>query len=114
MQFLTIYKSDQSVAGAIPTQEHMDAMREFVDESMKSGVLLTTGSFMSSAGGGSMRLSKGQFTAGGAPASQSETGGFAILKTQDEKELEGLVKRFLTLAGDGECQILRLNEFPQP
>jgi hypothetical protein len=112
MQFLTIYKPSQPVTGSMPSQDQMDEMRKFVEDSMKSGVLLTTGSFMSSEDGGSMHLSNGKFTVAKAPASQSEMAGFALLKTKDEKELEGIVRKFLTLAGDGECQVLRLLEMP--
>jgi hypothetical protein len=112
MQFLTIYKPDQGVTGTPPSPEQMAEMRAFAEESMKSGVLLNTGSFIAD-GKGSMRLKQGEFTIGGPSDSQTQMGGFAILKTEDEKQLQEVVKRFLTLAGDGTCEILRLFEMPQ-
>ncbi len=112
MQFLTIYKPDEAVTGAPPAPEHMNEMRAFVEETMKSGILQATGSFMSD-GKGSMRLSKGEFTVGDPAASQGQMAGFALLSTKDEAELQTIVRRFLSLAGDGTCEILRLFEMPQ-
>ena len=114
MQFLTIYRPSQPPSGAMPDPEHMAQMQQFVEESFRSGVLLRTGSFMPRANGATMSLINGKFDIGEAPAAQEQVAGYAILKTETEAELEDLVKRFLTLAGDGECEILRLNEFPQP
>jgi hypothetical protein len=111
MQFLTIYRPANGVTGAMP--EHMAQMQTFVEESMKAGVLLTTGSFMPKANGASMRLANGKFSVGEAPADQEKVAGFAILKAESEEELADMIKRFLELAGDGECEVLRLNEFPQ-
>ena len=88
-------------------------MRQFVEESFKSGVSLSTVSFMPRANGANMRLINGKFDVEDAPISQEQVAGFAILKTETDAELQNLVKRFLKLAGGGECQILRLNEFPQ-
>jgi len=113
MQFLTIYRPSRPPSGAAPDPEHMAAMRQFVEESFKSGALLSTGSFMPRANGATMSLINGKFDVGEAPAAPEQIAGYAILKTETEAELQDIVKRFLTLAGDGECEVLRLNEFPQ-
>ena len=113
MQFLTIYRPSKPPSGALPDPEHMAAMQQFIEESFKSGVLLNTGSFMPRANGATMSLINGAFDVGEAPLAQEQIAGFAILKTETEDELQDLIKRFLALAGDGECEVLRLNEFPQ-
>ncbi len=113
MQFLSIYRPSQPVSAAAPDPEHMAQMQQFVEESFKAGTLLSTGSFMPRSNGANMRLIKGKFDVEEAPAAQQLVAGYAILRTETETELQDLIKRFLVLAGDAECEILRLNEFPQ-
>lgn len=113
MQFLTIYRPANGSAGTMPDPEQMAQMQKFVKDSIESGVLLTTGSFMPKSNGASMRLASGTFTVDAAPDEQEKVAGFAILKTETEEELADMVKKFLALAGDGECEVLRLREFPQ-
>ncbi len=111
MQFLAIYKPDKPSSGP-PAPEQMEKMGKFVEQAMKNGTLLTTGSIGSAANGARVRLSGGKLTVEeGAGAEGKAMGGFAILKTQSKEEMIDLVTEFLRLAGDGVSEIHQLNEY---
>ena len=111
MQFLSIYKPAKP-STAPPDPKHMAEMQKFVEDAMKAGTLLTTGSVGSAANGARVRLAQGKFTVteGAGPAGQAMAG-FAILKTKTKAECIELAQRFLKLAGDGESELHQLMEY---
>jgi len=111
MQFLAIYKPDKPSSGP-PAPEQMEKMGKFVEQAMRDGTLLTTGSVGSAAKGARVRLSAGRLTVedGAGPEGQA-IAGFAILKTESQEEMLDLVTQFLRLAGDGVSEVHALNEY---
>ena len=108
MRFLSIYKSVER--GTPPTPKEMEKMGKLVEEGMKAGTLLATEGCMPSAKGARVRLSnkKVKVTDGPFTESKEVIGGFAILQAKSKAEAIELVKEFLAVVGDGECELRQL------
>jgi hypothetical protein len=113
MKFLSIYKTAET--GAPPTQEDMDKMGKLIEEGMKAGYLLGVEGCLPSATGARVRLSNGKVTVTDGPFTESKeiVGGFALLRANSKKEAIELVKQFLQVAGDGECELRQVFEADQ-
>ena len=112
MRFLSIYKARET--GAPPSPEHIAAMTTLIEESMKAGELLATEGCLPSALGARVRLSDGKVTVTDGPFTESKEviGGFAILQARSKQEAIEMVQRFLSVAGDGECEIRQVFDAP--
>ena len=108
MRFLSIYKSRER--GTPPTQEEMDRMGKLIEEGMKNGSLLSVEGCLPSATGARVRQSNGQVTVTDGPFTESKevVGGLAVLQAASKAEAVQLVKDFLKVAGDGECEIRQI------
>jgi hypothetical protein len=108
MRFLSIYKSVET--NRPPTVEEMAAMGKHIEESLEAGVLVATEGCLPSAKGARVRLSSGNITVTDGPFTESKEviGGFAILEAGSKQEAVELVKKFLQIAGDGECEIRQI------
>lgn len=113
MKFLSIYKTAET--GALPTQEDMDKMGKLIEEGMKAGYLLAVEGCMPSATGARVRQSKGKVTVTDGPFAESKeiVGGFALLQANSKREAIELVRQFLQVAGDGECELRQVFEADQ-
>jgi len=114
MRFLSIYKSRET--GVPPSPEHIETMTKLIEEGMKSGWLVATEGCLPSALGARVRRADSKTTVTDGPFSESKEviGGFAILDAGSKQEAIELVKRFLDVAGDGECEIRQIFEAPEP
>lgn len=110
MRFLSIYKTAET--GVPPTPEEMARMNGLVEEMTSKGVLLATEGCLPSALGARVRLSAGKVTVTDGPFTESKelVAGFAILEAGSKEEAIELTRRFLGIAGDGECEIRQLFE----
>ena len=113
MRFLSIYKTVET--GAVPSEEEMAKMGKLVEDGMKAGFLLAVEGCMPSARGARVRLSKGKLTVTDGPFIESKEliGGLALLQANSKEEAIELVKQFLHVAGDGECELRQLFEADQ-
>ncbi|HEY7208993.1 MAG TPA: YciI family protein [Bryobacteraceae bacterium] len=112
MRFLSIYKNSKD--GEMPSQKEMERMGKLIEEWMKKGVLLSAEGCMPSATGARVRLSNGKVTVTDGPFSETKevVGGLAILQVSSKEEAVQSVKEFLSVAGDGECELRQLYEGP--
>ena len=112
MRFLSIYKGVEP--DRPPTEEEMAEMGKLIDEWAKAGKLLTTEGCLPSALGARVRLAAGKVSVTDGPFTESKevVGGFAILQASSKEEAVELTKRFLAVAGDGECELRQLYEMP--
>lgn len=112
MKFLSVYKTVER--GAPPSPEEMARMGKLVEDGMKAGFLLAVEGCMPSATGARVRLSNGQLTVTDGPFTESKEviGGLAVLKANSKGEAIEMVKQFLAVAGDGECELRQLFEGP--
>ena len=112
MRFLSIYKNVER--NTPPTPEEMARMGKLIEEGMKAGYLLATEGCMPTALGARVRHSNGNVTVTDGPFTEAKevVGGFAILKANSKQEAIELAKNFLSLVGEGECELRQLCEPP--
>ncbi len=113
MKFLSIYTSDPKTACTPPTAEHMAEMGKLVEESRKSGVLVSTGMFLSDPNGGAcVRRSGVEIAVSTKPGpladAASRRAGFAVLEVKSREKAIEVARNFLQIAGDGECELCQL------
>ena len=110
MKFLSIYMHAER--NSPPTQEEMAIMGKLVEEGFKAGWLLATEGCLPSALGARVRRSDGKLTVTDGPFTEAKelVGGFAILKTNSKAEAIELARKFLAVAGEGECELRQLYE----
>ena len=108
MRFLSIYKAAET--NTPPSAEYLTKMEKLIQESMRTGELLATEGCLPSAFGSRVRLSRGQTTVTDGPFSEAKevVGGFAILYANSKAEAVEMAKKFLAVAGEGECEIRQL------
>ena len=113
MRFLSIYKTVER--NSPPSQEEMSKMGKLIEDGMKAGFLLATEGCLPSALGARVRMSGGKLTVTDGPFTEAKevVGGFAILQANSKEEALELVKNFLHVAGDGECELRQLFEAGQ-
>ena len=114
MRFLSIYKTVET--NEPPTPEHMAQMEKLIEESMKSGELVATEGCLPTAFGARVRLSDGTITVTDGPFTESKevVGGFAILQAESKAAAIEMARKFLKVAGGGECEIRQIFEAPAP
>lgn len=105
MRFLSIYKTREAVAP--PRPEEMAEMGKLIQEMSSAGVLLATEGCLPTAKGARVRRSGEKMTVTDGPFTESKevVAGFALLEAKSKQEAIELTKRFLSVAGDGECEI---------
>jgi hypothetical protein len=110
MRFLSIYKTVER--NSPPTQEEMAIMGKLVEEGMKAGWLLATEGCLPTALGARVRRSGDKLTVTDGPFAETKevVGGFAILKANSKAEAVELARKFLQVAGEGECELRQLFE----
>jgi hypothetical protein len=110
MRFLSIYKTVERTTP--PTQEEMAAMGKLIEEGMKKGWLLGTEGCLPSALGVRVRRSAERISVTDGPFTESKelVGGFAILNANSKQEAIELTRKFLQIAGEGECELRQLYE----
>jgi hypothetical protein len=111
MKFLSIYTPDPKTTGGPPSQEHMAEMDKLIQAGMKEGWLITTGGLMPAAqSGGRVRRSAGQISVLDGPYAETKEviAGFAIIQTDSHESAVTLTKKFLAVAGDGECDLRQI------
>src|SRR5687767_2296401 len=112
MKFLSIYKGVET--NEPPTQEMMDKMGALIAEAMALGELIATEGCLPSALGARVRLNNGKVTVTDGPFTESKEviGGFALLNASSKAEAIEQAKRFLAVAGDGECELRQIWDGP--
>jgi hypothetical protein len=90
-------------------------MGKLIEDGMKAGFLLAVEGCMPSATGARVRRSNDRLTVTDGPFTESKEviGGLALLQANSKEEAIELVKDFLRVAGDGECELRQLFEADQ-
>jgi hypothetical protein len=88
----------------------MAAIGKFSQEMAASGVLLMTGGLQRPTKGTQIKLSGGKFTATDGPFAETKEliDGFALVQAKSREEAIELARRFMTIAGEGEGEILQV------
>jgi hypothetical protein len=108
MQFIVYSTESSPEASAPPSEAVLAQLAKLTEDGLKSGVLVTTGG--AQANGTRVRLSGGKFTTTDGPFIEAKElmGGFAVLKTNSLEEAIEWTKRFRSIVGEGESEIVRI------
>jgi hypothetical protein len=113
MRFISIFTHEPSNRG--PTEAEMAAMGKLIEDAMRDGWLLSTeGVSFGSKGVRVHRSSDGKVTVTDGPFTEAKEvlGGYALLKASSKAEIVEHTKRFLSVTGQGTCEIYQLYEMP--
>lgn len=107
MQFI-IYSTGAPADAAPPSPEMMAQLGQLTADSLKAGVLVTTGGL--AANGTRVRLAAGKTTVTDGPFIEAKElmGGFAVIDVKSPEEAVEWAKRFRSIVGDGESEIVRI------
>jgi hypothetical protein len=110
MRFLSIYTTKEN--NEPPTPQRMAEMGKLIEEMTKAGTLLATEGCLPSSKGARIRRAGEKLTVTDGPFTETKelVGGFALLQAKSKAEAIELTKRFLKVAGDGECELRQLYE----
>lgn len=116
MKFLMTYASNPNAAP--PTREQMAAIGKLTMEMVQSGVVVLTGGLVRPTKGTQVRMSGGKFTVTDGPFAETKEliDGFALIKANSKEEAIEHARRFMSIAGEGEGEILQVfdsNEIPR-
>jgi hypothetical protein len=108
MQFLVYDTNQNAAASDPPSPELMAEMGKFIEEATRAGVMVATGALHPR--GTRLRLSGGQFTVTDAPLIEAKEllGGFAMIQVTSLEAAIEWSKRFRTIVGDGETEIVQV------
>lgn len=114
MRFLSIYKHPET--GVPPTLEEMTRMGKLIEEWTRAGALLSAEGCLPSAMGARVRRAGENLAVTDGPFVETKevVGGFALLQAKSKEEAIELIKVFLKVAGDGECELRQLYEPSDP
>jgi len=95
---------------APPTPEQMAAIGKFGQEMTEAGVLLMTGGLVRPTKGTRVGMSAGKFTVTDGPYAETKEliDGFALIRANSMEEALEHAKRFMSIAGDGEGEVLQV------
>ena len=108
MKYLAIYRSPETTTP--PSTQKMTDMGNLIQEMTDKGVLLATEGCLPSRTGARVRLAKGKITVTDGPFTETKevVGGFALFEVKSKEEAIEWTKRFIKIAGDGECEVRRI------
>ena len=108
MRFLSVYTHVER--NTQPSGDEVARMGQLIEEGMKSGWLLSTEGCLPSAMGARVRRTGTKVAVTDGPFAEAKEliGGFAILEAKSKDEAIALVKKFLDVVGEGECEIRQL------
>ena len=110
MKFLMTYEAKVKEP---PTPEKMAKLGKFAQESAKAGILVMTGGLQRPTKGTRLKLSDGNFTIDGPYAETKEfIDGFALIEVKSVDEAVEVAQRFMSIAGDGQAEVLAVYEQP--
>ena len=111
MKFLCIYKPAKP-EGGLPTPEEMARMGEYIEENIKSGVLVASEGCMPSALGARVRRTDGKFAVIDGPFTEAKEviGGFAVINANSKEHAIEITRSFMNVAGDGEVEVRQVYE----
>ena len=112
MRFLMLYQDDPSVLKRAPDPAHFAKMSKYVEDSFKSGVLVSTGGIHGGSAGIRVRnAGGGEFLVTDGPYAEAKelVGGYAICELPSREAAIAEAKQFLALMGSGVSEIHQLD-----
>jgi hypothetical protein len=108
MKFLMTYAAARNAAP--PTPEQMAAIGKLSQEMIQAGVILMTGGLVRPTKGTQVRMSGGKFSVTDGPFAETKEliDGFALIQAGSREEAIEHARRFMSIAGEGEGEILQV------
>ena len=113
MRFISIFTHEPT--NRPPTEAEMATMGKLIEEGMKAGWLIATeGVDFGATGVRVHKSTAGKVTAIDGPFAETKEviGGYALLKAANKDEVVELTRHFLSVVGQGTCEIYQLYEMP--
>ena len=115
MQFMILRKADRNTeAGALPNQELLAAMGQYMEDMARAGILLAGEGLRPTSEGVRVKFSRGKPTVTDGPFAEAKEliAGWSIIQVNSMEEAIEWVKRWPRIDGDGgvELEIRRLYE----
>jgi hypothetical protein len=118
MKYLMLIKGSESYRNEPIPQALMDAMDEFVTESMKSGVVKDTAGLKPTAEGFRVRSSRNRLKVTDGPFTETKevVGGYALVEVASKEEAMKMAREFMELhrlhwpAFECECEVRPLED----
>jgi hypothetical protein len=114
MRYISIFTHEKK-NNVPPTEAEMAAMGKLIEDGMKAGWLIATeGVTFSQAGVRVHKQEGGDITVTDGPFSETKEviGGYALMRASSKAEVVELCRRFLTVVGQGTCEVHELYEQP--
>ena len=113
MRFISIFTHEPT--NRPPTEAEMATMGKLIEEGMKAGWLIATEGVHFGATG--VRVQKdraGKVTVTDGPFAETKEviGGYALLKAANKEEVIELTRHFLSVVGQGTCELYQIYEMP--
>ena len=115
MRFMIIGKATKETeAGILPKPEEFEAMGKYNEELVKSGILLAAEGLAPTSKGARVKFNGDERTVIDGPFAEAKevVAGLAILEADSKEAAIALAREFLSVAGDGECELRQLYEAP--
>ena len=105
MRFISIFS--HPAPSAPPSPEIMAKMGALIEEGMKAGWLIATEGVHGDGVGLRVSSKSGEISITDGPFAEAKEvlGGYALMEARDRTHLLELTRKFLTVAGDGTCEI---------
>ena len=112
MRYLSIWRAVEK--NVPPSPDEIVKMGELIEDMMKKGELIATEGCLPSALGARVRKSGKRVTVTDGPFTESKEliAGFALLEAPSKEAAIEMCKRFMQVAGDGECELRQIYEAP--
>ena len=114
MRFISIFTHEPT--NRPPTEAEIATMGKLIEEGMKAGWLIATEGVHFGATGVRVHKSTGgkvMVTDGPFAETKEIIGGYALLKAADKEQVIELTRHFLSVVGQGTCEIYQLYEMPR-
>jgi hypothetical protein len=111
MRFLCLARSDEKAESGVPPDETLMAtMGKFVEDQMKSGVLLATDGLHPSSKAARIRVTGGKLFVTDGPFTEAKEviASYALIQVKSKTEAVERVAEFLRICGDGETDIYQV------
>ena len=115
MLFLSLYTASTAPSGP-PDVAHMTEMNDLMEKMTKAGILIFAGGLAPSEQGWKLKQHNGAYTTTDGPFTYvfAKGMGFALMQAESREALMPHMKEFLSVAGDGECEIMPVFGGPPP
>lgn len=113
MRFLSMVRVKENT-GQVPSEQLMRDMGRLIEETTRSGELVSTAGLRPSAEGVRVRLRGGKLSVRDGPFAEAKevVGGYAVIEAASRQAAIELTKRFLLVHGDDwdiECEVRQLD-----